>query len=437
MELYLDKIETIELSQSRKKSNSLIQNIFTGIIVSCYFFPFELYALPEGLNTKIILAVLGIGILVLDVIKQRSLHLKATLLPVILLAFIFSMWGYISMDVNQSTDSAYASYWISFSTWILGAYTVIALLRYIHGYVDFSLLIDYLVAICAAQCAIALLIDYVPAVKNVVDTYISQKTIIEVEFLEKMNRLYGIGAAVDVAGTRFSIVLIAIAAVLIKAKNQPNNATRVLIYWSAFVFISIVGNMISRTTTVGMFMGLIYLLVNANLLQSEMPVENLKLWRTIILVTFLLATVATYYYHTDTVIKEQLRFGFEGFFNWLEKGEWTTSSTERLNDVMWIWPAPDDYQTWIIGKAIFSNWHDVGTDIGYCRFIFYNGMLGLLTFSVFFVYNAWIGIRQFSAYRGFFIMLLALGFIIWLKVSTDLFIIYALFLCMEKEESIV
>ncbi|WP_270088415.1 hypothetical protein [Sphingobacterium sp. SYP-B4668] len=433
MELYLDKVESGDLFHTSKKSSSILSSFLVGIIVSCYFFPFELYALPEGLNTKIMLAAVGIALLGFDVIQRRSLVLKSTLLPLMLLALLFSMWGYIAMDINHSHDDAYASYWISFSTWLLGAYTVISLIRYMHGYVHFNLLIDYLVAVCVAQCMIALLIDYIPAVKNVVDTYISQKTIIEVEFLEKVNRLYGIGAAVDVAGTRFSIVLIALAAVLIKAKDRPNSATYVMLYWAAFVFIAIVGNMISRTTTIGMVMGLVYILGNAHILYNEMPIENLRLWRTIILVTGLLAGIAMYYYHTDAVIREQLRFGFEGFFNWLEKGEWTTTSTERLNEVMWIWPDADDYKTWIIGKALFSNWHDVGTDIGYCRFVFYSGLLGLFTFSFFFVYNAWVGIQQFPTYRMFFFMLLALSFIIWFKVSTDLFLIYALFLCMDKE----
>src|SRR5690606_25071361 len=118
---------------------------------------------------------------------------------------------------------------------------------------------------------------------------------------------------------------------------------------------------------------------------------------------------------------------------WIEKGEWTTSSTEKLNSEMWIWPNSNDLKTWLIGKALFSDWHAVGTDIGYCRFIFYNGLTGLVTFSLFFIYNAWVCLLKFPAYKIFFLLLLTLGFIIWFKVSTDLFIIYALFYCLDKE----
>ena len=45
-----------------------------------------------------------------------------------------------------------------------------------------------------------------------------------------------------------------------------------------------------------------------------------------------------------------MRFAFEGFFNWVEKGEWSTSSTEKLNREMWIWP--NDQRTWLIGSGL-------------------------------------------------------------------------------------
>lgn len=65
------------------------------------------------------------------------------------------------------------------------------------------------------------------------------------------------------------------------------------------------------------------------------------------------------------------------------KGVWYTDSTERLNQAMWIWPADNDTKTWLIGKAVFSDWGAVGTDIGYCRFVFYCGLTGLCTFILF------------------------------------------------------
>lgn len=432
MDLYIDRRQ-FDDDRTFSGFGAWVLYVFLGIIVSCYFFPFEFAFLPKGLNTKIMLAVLGIPVLVFNSIYQHGIRLSKELVPAILLATVFSLLGYISVDINNANDYSYANYMISFSTWLLGAYTVCATLQKVHGYLDFELLINYLVAVSVAQCSLALAIDNIVPLKTFIDTYISQDTVANVEFLNKVERLYGIGAALDVAGTRFSIVLIGLMAVLRRTTTRYDNVSVVALYWIAFVIIAVVGNMISRTTTIGTLLALLYLFLSLELSQ-EISFKNIRFWIVIVCVTFQLVLVTIYFYRTDDNVRELLRFGFEGFFNWVEKGEWTTSSTERLNSVMWIWPDINDYKTWLIGKATFNNWHVVGTDIGYCRFIFYNGLLGLVTFSVFFVYNAWMGIKKFTSYRLFFALLLALSFIIWLKVATDIFLIYALLYCLDREE---
>jgi positive regulator of sigma E activity len=436
MELSIVKQDRrIMIAQQRAKGDiSIFAYVLVGVIVSCYFFPFGFTFLPEALNTKIILAILGIPLLFMKCISMKELRLSKELLITIMFAVLFSLFGYISVDINHSTDYSYANYWISFSTWFLGAYCTCVVIRYMHGYLNFRLVFNYLIAVCVAQCFLALAIDNIISFKILIDTYISQSTVAEVEFLNDADRLYGIGAAVDVAGTRFSIILIGLSAILTQTTNRDRESSvTTMIYWAAFIVISIVGNMMSRTTTIGMTLGLLYMVSYSGLFSTNITIGKLGMWRTITIVTMILVAIAVYFYNTHDLIREQLRFGFEGFFNWVEKGEWTTDSTERLNSVMWIWPAPDDYKTWIIGKALFSNWHDIGTDIGYCRFIFYNGLLGLITFSLFFIYNAWACAQKFPIYKLFFVMLLALSFIIWLKVATDLFIIYALLYCLDDE----
>ena len=435
MESSIDN-QLFEQRQFSFSFKAILINVLIGILVSLYYFPFEFTFLPRGLNTKIMLAGLGIFVLAYNCIRQRCITVNKGLVPAIILALIFSLLGYISMDINLSTDSSYANYFVSFGTWLLGAYTVIELMKIVYHKVSFTLLINYLVGICVVQCFLALLIDNNLQVKTFVDAYIAQDTIASVEVLNKINRLYGIGAALDVAGTRFSIVLLGLAVVLRNLNLRNPRLGAISIYWGTFIIIGGIGNMISRTTTVGIVLALTYLMATSISWKIEITRSSIKYWLTIFLITVLLISVGVYLYNTDDTFHDQVRFGFEGFFNWYETGEWTTDSTERLNGVMWIWPAANDYKTWIIGKATFDNWYAVGTDIGYCRFVFYNGLLGLITFSLFFVYNAWAGIKKFPNYKLFFLILLSLSFIIWLKVATDLFLIYALFYCLDSEEVI-
>lgn len=74
------------------------------------------------------------------------------------------------------------------------------------------------------------------------------------------------------------------------------------------------------------------------------------------------------------------------------------------------------------------------TDIGYLRFIFYFGIFGLIAFIWYFIKVGTTCIKRFISHRLLFAILLLLNFIIWCKVSTDIFLVFALFLCLREEE---
>lgn len=76
----------------------------------------------------------------------------------------------------------------------------------------------------------------------------------------------------------------------------------------------------------------------------------------------------------------------------------------------------------------------MGTDVGYLRFIFYFGTLGLAAFTLFMGKVTQLCIRQFKEYKIVFLMLLAVNFIVWFKVATDIFLAFALFLMLPKED---
>ena len=42
--------------------------------------------------------------------------------------------------------------------------------------------------------------------------------------------------------------------------------------------------------------------------------------------------------------------------------------------------------------------------------------------------------NRFASYRSLFFVILLLNFIVWFKVSTDIFLVFALFLCLDKDD---
>lgn len=398
--------------------------IMVGIAVSFYLFPIGFTFLPEMLNTKIILGVLGGMLFGYNSIRTRSISISRGLLGALGFAFFFSLVCYIATDLNNTTDYSYVTYVSSFFAWLASAYAVCMLIKGGHGQVTFRLLVMYLASVCFAQCILALAIDNNEGFKLLVDSYVNQGQ----EFYNEVDRLYGIGAALDSAGVRFAIILLLIVVVICHDLQIRKQTVSIVILLLMFFTIAVVGNAISRTTIIGLLSAMLYFVFFSGLFRIDIRFSALRLgiWFGI---TLLIAIgISTFLYYTNDAFYQHMRFAFEGFFNLVENGEWRTGSTDKLNNEMWIWP--EDTKTWIIGSGLFGNFV-YGTDIGYCRFILYCGLSGFSVFASFFIYNALFFMRQSPAYAFMFFLFMVMTFVFWIKVATDIFFIYALFYCLE------
>lgn len=399
--------------------------IALGMVMSCYFFPFSFTFLPQSLNTKQMLALAGMALFGYRCIKAGNISLPKNILGAFLLAILFSISCFFSITVNNTSDLTYVDYYKSFAVWMFGALGVCELYRLHYGRIDLKLMTRDLAYIGVAQCILSQMIDQIPAFQVFVDSIVEQGG----AHLREINRLYGIGAALDPAGVRFSIILLLICYIIVEKGNDPDEVGGLWGYYLAILIMAVFGNMISRTTTVGLALGLGYIALHsvANL-SVIVKKSQLKSLGIILLMLAVMVPVMIYLYNTNANMHSNLRFAFEGFFNWIEQGEWRTDSTDKLDAVMWVWPK--DTRSWIIGNGLFGGWV-YSTDIGYCRFILYCGLVGFSIFSLFFVYNAYATSRKFKGTNLMCLMLLAMTFVVWLKVSTDLFMIYALFYCAD------
>lgn len=407
--------------------------LFTGVIVSFYYFPFEFSFLP-GLNTKMGLAVIGIFLAVLTLIRKREMKSPPNLVRIEALAVLVSVVGFVAVIANNTPDYAYATYFVSMTVWLSGAYAVCSLIKAVHKELTVDKVTIYITCVCVAQCILALIIDSNLLVKTIVDTYIMQ----DQSFLNEVERLYGIGASLDTAGVRFSACLLLLTSLINRNKHQMTNRV-LLISVIAFVLISVIGNMIARTTIVGVLLSLIYALCAFRL--TRVSYGFLYLVRVILLVLLVAIPLSVHLYNNNPQFHQLSRFAFEGFFSLVETGEWEIDSNEKLKAMMVF---PDNVKTWIIGDGYFANPYNtdptyvgyqpggyyMGTDIGYCRFIFYFGLIGLFVFSCFLILVAKECIALLPDYTMVILFILLLGFIIWLKVATDVFLVFALLLCI-------
>lgn len=411
----------------------ILAMIFTGIIVSFYYFPFEFSSLP-GINTKMGLAVVGIFLAVLNLIRKREVNFPPNLVRIEVLAALVSVVGFVAVIANNTPDYAYATYFVSMTVWLSGAYAVCSLIKAVHNNLSVENVTVYITCVCVVQCILALVIDSNIAVQTYVDKYIMQDQL----FLHEVERLYGVGASLDTAGVRFSVCLIMLAYIINKNKKQMDSMA-LFISIIAFVIITVVGNMVARTTIVGVVLSLIYLMLVFR--PNRISYGALNVLKIITVVLLIVLPLSVYLYNHNEQFHHLSRFAFEGFFSLAETGEWEIDSNEKLKSMMVF---PNSMKTWIIGDGYFANPYDIdpvyvgpyiggyykGTDIGYLRFIFYFGLVGLFAFSCFLISVARECIKLLPEYRMLILCVLLLGFIIWLKVATDVFLLFALLICV-------
>lgn len=416
-----------------------ISIILAGIVTSFFYFPFVLKFFPVT-NTKNILAAIGIVLFFIRMAKERTSNIHKEFVVLSFWAAGVSLAGLISLMINNTNDYAYATYIRSMWIWISAAYVVVNFIRWVHGRISIPILINYLLGVCVFQCIIALLIDNFDFVKDAVHTFLPP-----MDFMEKVNRLYGIGASLDVGGSRFAAVLVMTAYMIISVDNTKYH-NYLIWYVMGFLIVAVIGNMIARTTTVGMVIALPLLLFPHFFTKSQgIEINTKRIAQIFITIAIIALPIVIYLYNSNDVFHHDIRFAFEGFFSLFETGEWNVASNNKLK-TMYVWP--DNFKTWIIGDGYFDNpyyadsyyigpnfnGYYMATDAGYLRFIFYFGLIGLSIFSICIFKVCCTCVNKFPHYKWMFIFLLIINFTVWIKVSTDIFLVFTPFLIITATE---
>ena len=405
---------------------SILTVILLTIVVDAFYFDIALRVLPS-VNSKMMLAVVGGIAFVYKSIQERTTLFSRRVFFSAVLAVIFSLWCYFAIVANGTSNKEFADYYLSFATWVGGAYGAYSILKGAYERVDLTTITWYLALVCVSQCVIALLIDNIPVIHNVVNSVF----FIPTEFYEFNNRLYGIGCALDPAGIRFSAVQVLIAHQLAAVDSVRRDAKKSSFFIVCFLMITVIGSIISRTTIVGTALGLAYVIFGNLKMRRGGVISKVQI-NSILLLSFLIGgavVISVILYNANPEFRQDLRFGFEGFFNWVETGTFSTGSTNELQ-TMWVWPTTQ--RGWIIGEGRVGVF-ETGSDIGYCNYILYCGLIGMAIYSIYYIYNHLSLIGKFRNFTIAAFLLVAVTFIVWAKVTTDIFLMDALLFCIDGD----
>lgn len=395
-------------------------------VVDFFLFPVSFRFIPPNINSKMILAIIGAGLYALKIIRTRNHEVQPQFLMILFIATLYSIVNMLSTDFNGKADYSYANYITSAITWLGSGYAALETIRFVHGKVTFSLMTSYFAAVCATQCILSQIFDMYDAPV----VFFESIFVMYSQATRDLGRLFGIGCGLDPAGTRFAVVLIMIACTLVTNRRIAESTRSVTWLLISYIIIIGLGNIISRTTVTGAAFSVLVLALSAGVQEMKLRREYFKIYSSFFILLLIFVPIAVILYNTDEGFYNQFRYGFEGFFSLFEKGEWQTDSNDVLA-TMWKWPTTD--MGWLIGYGEFGGFR-FGTDIGYCRFVLYSGVIGTTIFSSMFVYSAIFFWRKYPKYWAYFALLLAMHFVIWLKVATDLFQFWAILYVMTERD---
>lgn len=408
-----------------------ITTIISIIITSFYLFPVYFKAFPIA-NTKMIIGVIGLIALANDLItEKRNASINKDFLGISGIALGISLVSIFTMLYNVTKDTSFVTYFFSLWVWLGGAYGVISLIKLVKFKISVEIVGKYLVYVCATQCILAYIFSLNPDLDQMITGVLGG----EEAFMgvDTGDRMHGFGAALDVAGFKFSASLM-IASILI-SRLKKEDYYHFYIYSASYIIIAIVGNMIARSTTIGLAISLAYILFKVLLKK-----DSNSYFKKILIIIIILLPIITCFYYFDLGFRSKIRFAFEGFFSLIENGKWESGSND---DLMKMIKFPDNIKTWLIGDGYAANpqndpyyvgrmFHGfyMGTDIGYLRFIFYFGLIGA-TLMIGLYLKIWeVLIKRLPGWGILFSCLILINFIEWLKVTSDQFSVLAPFLCL-------
>ena len=415
--------------------SKIIRIVIAFVVSWMFFFPMAFTFLPISINSKMLVAFVGLLILGVDVITRRNkLNLSKSFVWLVVIACLFSLSCYMSVVINNTNDMDYTTYFISMLVWLLAAYASVRCIKWAHGYTNINLICYYIIILCCIQCLLALSFVMMPGVK----AFFARVVLIGYESNAWESRLHGLGASYDTAGIRFCVALSLLGYLMSTTKYSKGQLyVLAIIFWVIFFL----GNMMARTTSVGAIIAVLYLFYKSKLLSSQVSVSAVKALFCMTISVVVLSPFLMLLYNSSSEVRDLAQFGFEFIFQYKETGEMATRSSNSLLEMWTIWP--DNLRTWIIGDGRFLDPDNpslfyMRTDVGYARFVFYCGILGLGLFVCFFIQLYTMLVRRFPQDTQLFTLLLLLVFVIWIKVSTDIFFIFAFFFCSDhpKFESV-
>lgn len=356
-----------------------MKSIFKYLFFVSLFF-FHIYVIKfafSPISTRVLFGFFGAILIIKYLLKSNRLKISKITFKYLISLIVIGLISFFTNSIHSTSEFHYIIYIFQSIIIICSSYFCIFCVSHLSKKeISFEYLSRIFIGAVALQMIITVIMFLSPSVKEHLISIQSTDSFTEVFLEGGWWRVTGFGSEYFIAGVVNCYALLLISHCILYDRFNIN------ILLLCFILISIIGSVMSRTTLVGIVLGITYILTKGN---SKIRILIFK-YIAFIIIAILIIGSSTKIAMTDQM-ETTLRFGFEAFYNYFETGTFTTASAENLlNDHYSISKIPQGI-TLIIGDGFYADPSDsdkyyMNIDAGYLRLIYYFGILGLVAFLV-------------------------------------------------------
>lgn len=358
--------------------------ILSFILFWFYIYRFKLVGFP--ISTSQFLILLGSIFILIKIYNKKCIKFDYGIAIFIIgLITPFFFIGLTSV-INAQSDFSIITYFMSIPYSLLGFYCIKYYIKETHQKISFNDIAMLFIFTGVAQALLSLIAFFIPDIGNFLINIQAFGKEAGKELAENQfsRRLIGLGAMYFGGGIIYAIDLVLITQLMLDKTLYKDKIYKFFPFFYLIIFAC--GMMMARTTIVGLFFSILLLLKYS----YKKILHIVKTVLPAILLLILMSSILFFNYG-DRAWKLYY-FAFELFIN-LSSGRGFQTGSSNATLRMIKFPDSNDYKSWLIGDALFSTpdgHYYMYTDVGFCRSIFYFGIIGslalLLTQSLMLLY---------------------------------------------------
>ena len=194
-----------------------IKIILCFIVVDFFFFSTSFTFIPR-LNTKEIMAVVGIVLFLTDMHRRKEFALSREFIGLLIYSVLLSLAAVFTFIYHNTQDRLYTTYFMSMLTWLSASYTAVRCIKAVHGRLSIELVSAYVVSVAATQGLISVIADIYKPLGDFILSIVPG-----LWWCRNIDRLFGFGstACLDTAGIRYALASVLCAnCIKIKVQNE-------------------------------------------------------------------------------------------------------------------------------------------------------------------------------------------------------------------------